>query len=102
MTKPHEIPEAAGKFVRSAKQDKPDANVTGVDNRGTDDFPYGFVYFSDHNRLAFGDVRDGIGAFGLFESNWGPVGIPYYRLAIDALTELFPVIAAEYKEDHES
>lgn len=61
------------------------AKVRAVDNRGEENVPYGYVYFTDGNRLGFGDLRNGEGSFGLFESNWGPVGPAYYIAANDAL-----------------
>ena len=93
--KPSDLP----KFLTSAKRPKTYAvTVTEIDNRGDENFPFGYVYFSDSNRLGFGDVADGIGPFGLFESNWGPVGLASYTLATEELTKLFPSIAAEYAD----
>lgn len=60
--------------------------VTGVDNRGNREHPYGFVYFSDSNRLVFGDTVSGIGSYGLNTSNWGALPRnPYYEIAEKAI-----------------
>lgn len=62
--------------------------VTGVDNRGNSEHPYGYVYFSDGNRLMFGDTVNGVGKYGINESNWGSVPRePYYALAETAIAE---------------
>jgi hypothetical protein len=70
------------------------ATVREIDNRGEDKVPFGYVYFTDGNRLGFGDMRDGKTRFGLFESNWGPVGDAYYISAYRALRKVLPHISS--------
>lgn len=67
------------------------ANITveGVDNRGDATAPFGYVYFSDGNRVLFGDTVNGVGKYGLNSSNWGEVPRdPYYTIAEKAIDEL--------------
>lgn len=59
--------------------------VTGIDNRGDATVPFGYVYFSDGNRLGFGNTRDGKGTYGLFAGNWGDVPQSHYDAADKAL-----------------
>lgn len=65
--------------------------VHRIDNRGTADVPFGFVYFTDGNRLGFGAIQPGedrgFGPYGLFASNWGDVPRPHYVAANKALVE---------------
>jgi len=62
--------------------------VTGVDNRGNTEHPYGYVYFSDGNRLMFGDTVNGVGEYGLNVSNWGSLPRkPYFEIAETAIRE---------------
>lgn len=68
------------------------AKVKDIDNRGEANVPFGYVYFTDGNRLGFGDTRNGRTRYGLFESNWGPVGDVYYVAAYRALRKAFPDI----------
>jgi len=70
------------------------AKVKDIDNRGEENVPFGYVYFTDGNRLGFGDMRDGRTRFGLFESNWGPVGRAYYVAAFEALRKVLPNVPA--------
>lgn len=58
--------------------------VTDSDNRGTQEVPFGFVYFSDDRRVAYtgsGVVADATGG-------WGPVTSDHVRLAEQYLVEL--------------
>lgn len=73
-----------------------DVSVTGADNRGTPDVPYGFVYFTDGARLGFGDARDGLGKFGLFEAGhgWPSVAPIHYVLASEKLSAELPDFVA--------
>lgn len=62
--------------------------VVGVDNRGNTEHPYGFVYFSDGNRLLFGDTVSGHGPYGLSKSNWGALPrSPYFEIAEYAIRD---------------
>lgn len=62
--------------------------VTGVDNRGDAQHPFGYVYFSDGNRLMFGDMVSGVGKYGINVSNWGSLPRnPYFGLAEIAIRE---------------
>jgi hypothetical protein len=54
--------------------------VDGIDNRGTNEVPYGFVYFTDGLRVNFAKGR-GVGS----GSNWGAVSSRHRKLAQDAL-----------------
>ncbi len=63
--------------------------ITGIDNRGDEAVPFGYVYFSDDVRVGFGDTRGGIGDHGLFGGNWGVPTERHYTLAEEALTERF-------------
>jgi len=71
------------------------AKVKDIDNRGEVGVPFGYVYFTDGNRLGFGNMRDGKTRFGLFESNWGPVGDSYYVAAYRALRKALPDVPAK-------
>lgn len=55
--------------------------VTGTDNRGTDEVPYGFVYFSDGKRVVYSgtDVHEGTGG-------WEPVTEEHRELAREYLS----------------
>lgn len=62
--------------------------ATEADNRGTDDVPYGFVYFSDGLRVAYtgNRVGDEYGTTMTYEitdtsGGWGPVTETHRRLA---------------------
>jgi hypothetical protein len=62
--------------------------VTGVDNRGNTEHPFGYVYFSDGNRLMFGDTVTGVGPYGLNTSNWGALPRkPYFEIAETSISE---------------
>lgn len=62
--------------------------VTDVDNRGDREHPYGYVYFSDSNRVLFGDGARGYGPYGITSSNWGEVSqSPYFEIAETAIRE---------------
>lgn len=81
-------------------QDSSTPVVEGVDNRGDENVPYGYVYFSDGVRVGFGDTRDGMGAFGLFggQAGWPVPKTTHFTLATKALNEMFPKIAGEYAD----
>lgn len=62
--------------------------VTDVDNRGDREHPYGYVYFTDSNRVLFGDTANGYGPYGIASSNWGEVSqSPYFEIAETAIRE---------------
>lgn len=57
--------------------------VTGIDNRGTKDCPFGFVYFNDDD-----SVRVGFSAkHGMFQANWGLCTRRHFALAEIALRD---------------
>lgn len=75
--------------------------VTDVDNRGNAEHPYGYVYFSDSNRVLFGGVDDGYGPYGIKVTNWGDVPeTPYFEIAETAIREhLSPKAKTEIDDD---
>jgi hypothetical protein len=54
--------------------------VTGYDNRGSQDVPFGYVYFADGTRVCYaqGDV---------WEGNWGSVANEHFIAAAAFLAE---------------
>lgn len=77
--------------------------VTGVDNRGNREHPFGYVYFSDGNRLMFGDTVNGVSEYGLSTSNWGELPRkPYFEIAETAIrAALAPVPETDDDDDDE-
>lgn len=60
------------------------AKVTHYDNRGTPDYPFGFVYFSDGKRVVYSKgagVTDGTGG-------WGAITPTHVKVATDFLSDL--------------
>lgn len=55
--------------------------VDEIENRGSSEVPFGFVYFSDGLRVPFSQTN-GIG----HGSNWGPVSERHRTIAREALT----------------
>lgn len=57
--------------------------ITHHDNRGSEDAPFGYVYFTDGTRLAFAPHTSGLSnPLGLFPSKgWGPVNKAHYEVA---------------------
>lgn len=65
------------------------AVVQSLDNRGTDECPFGYVYFTDGVRLSFAPGTSGLGnPLGLFPSKgWGQPKRDHYTAATVALTD---------------
>jgi len=59
------------------------------DNRGTEEYPFGYVYFDDGTRLSYAPHTSGLSnPLGLFPSKgWGPVRNDHYEVATAYLTE---------------
>lgn len=56
--------------------------VTGHDNRGTEDVPYGFVYFNDDRRVAYTSEH---GVVERATGGWGVVSAAHVKAAKDYL-----------------
>lgn len=66
--------------------------VESHDNRGTEEHPFGYVYFVDGNRLGYAPGSRGTtGEFGLFEGSWGRVGPGYFASAEEYLKKALKV-----------
>jgi hypothetical protein len=66
------------------------ANSVEIDyaeNRGTDEIPFGFVYFTNETRAIF---AAGIENNRVKEANWGPVSIATLRKAVEFLKKEYP------------
>ncbi len=64
-------------------------SVIGIENRGTEDYPFGYVYFNDNTRLGWAPDLEGTRLTnGLFPSNWGGNTVEHFRLATLAVKEL--------------
>lgn len=61
--------------------------ITGNDNRGTNDTPFGFVYFDDHTRVIY---ADGIGVTPFRGSHWEPATNEHAECALTYLKDKFP------------
>lgn len=65
--------------------------VESIDNRGDNEVPYGFVYFSDNARVVYAYTPGGETHGAHKESGgWGPVTDTHVRLANKALAERYP------------
>lgn len=62
--------------------------ATRHDQRGTEDHPYGYVYFDDGTRLAYAPGTSGLSnPLGLFPGGWGAVRDEHYKVATAYLNE---------------
>lgn len=63
--------------------------IEGHDNRGTEDAPYGYVYFNNGVRLSFAPRTSGLSnPLGLFPSKgWGRPTKAHFEAATAYLTE---------------
>lgn len=71
-------------------------NITHHDTRGTEDVPFGFVYFNDNSRVIYanGKVRIYQGPY------WEPARFTHVNKAIQYLKKQFPkIVWKEYKEE---
>lgn len=57
--------------------------VDTVDNRGSADVPFGYVYFSDGSRVGYAPGAE----HELFAGNWAEVTVQHLRLAHQYLAE---------------
>ena len=63
--------------------------VTEMDNRGTKDIDYGFVYFSDGLRVTYTSTKTGENLeyhVGESSGGWGPITETHKRLASEYLS----------------
>jgi hypothetical protein len=71
--------------------------VTGVDNRGDDKHPFGYIYFSDGSRIGWAPGARGnvTGPYGLFipETCHAPVSGSHYVVANRHMKENYPQYA---------
>lgn len=76
-----------------AKQRLPNKwRVVSVNNRGTKDCPFGFVYFANETRIGFGAHRDNSDPLAIWACHQTPDDLPPYAAenARSALRDHFP------------
>lgn len=61
--------------------------VSAVDNRGTDDIPFGYILFNDHSRIGY---ASGEPAGRLIPGDWGGNTDDHIDLAYAALRDKYP------------
>ncbi len=62
--------------------------VEYFENRGSEDTPFGYVYFNDETRLGYAPgVEENQSTHGLFAANWGGNTPEHFRLAREFLTK---------------
>ena len=62
--------------------------ATGADNRGDDEHPFGFVYFSDNMRVIYTSTKHGDGiryTIGEGSGGWGEITDAHRRIAAEYL-----------------